>query len=76
MLAHENQDDLDSLWSRLLSRDPQMVRSAFYSLSEGEQKAVIKHLERMSTEPGWHPAQQASAEAALKTLRPERKSAD
>lgn len=63
-----NQDDLEALWSGLLSRDTTTVRLVFNSLSKREQDAIVKHLERMSTEPGWHPAQRASAKAALKIL--------
>jgi hypothetical protein len=62
------EDVLETLWDRLLSRQPEQVREAFDSLAPGEQAAVRAHLERMASEPGWHPQQRASAQAALAVL--------
>lgn len=59
---------LEGLWERLLSRQPEEVRTAFLSLSTREQEAVLAHLGRMVTEPGWHPEQRTSAQAALDAL--------
>jgi hypothetical protein len=61
-------DSLENIWDRLLSRVPEQVRSAYSGLRIEEKQAVLKHLRKMSTEPGWHPEQRRSAEAALKAL--------
>jgi hypothetical protein len=60
--------DLDSLWDKLLSRRPELIRAAFEGLSPSEQGSVLAHLGRMTSEPGWHPEQRASASAALIAL--------
>ena len=59
---------LETLWDHLLSRDADLVRSAFKQLEPEEQQAVLAHLWRMSSEPGWHPEQRSSAQAALVLL--------
>jgi hypothetical protein len=64
-------DPLEALWSGLLSRRPDTIRTAFQTLSHEEQQAVLEHLRRMASEPGWHPEQRQSAEAALETLERE-----
>ena len=58
-------DSLEKLWSNLLSHQPDRVRAAFTDLNPTEKKSVLDHLNRMATEPGWHPEQQASARLAL-----------
>jgi len=63
------QSDLDTLWDKLLSRRPDIVRAAFFKLNRGEQEAILAHLQLMSTEPDWHPEQRLSAEAALSALK-------
>lgn len=60
--------DPEILWDRLLSRQPERVKAAFQTLSLQEQRAVLSHLQRMSSETGWHPEQRASAKAALEAL--------
>jgi len=62
-------DFLETLWDRLLSRQPEQVRAAYASLDEKEKKAVLTHLERIVSEPGWHPEQRLSAQAALEVLK-------
>ncbi len=44
------------------------LRNAFEQLEPEEQGAVLEHLQRMSSEPGWHPEQQRSAQAALEVI--------
>ncbi len=61
-------DPLEKLWDQLLSRSPERIRSAFASLDEPSQQAVIAHLQRMASEAGWHPEQVISARAALDAL--------
>jgi hypothetical protein len=63
-----SQDELEDLWDSLLSRQVELVLKAFNSLDDESKKAVILHLQRMSTEIGWHPEQAASAKMALDTL--------
>jgi hypothetical protein len=59
---------LDQLWAQIFSSDPAQIRQAWDSLSPEEQSHVRDHLRRMQSEPGWHPSQQASAQAALQAL--------
>ena len=60
--------DIDNLWDHLLSRQPELVRAAYQSLTPAEQQDVLAHLQRMVSESGWHPEQIASAQAALDAL--------
>ena len=62
-------DFLETLWDGLLSRQPEQVRAAYASLDEKEKKVVLTHLERIVSEPGWHPEQRLSAQAALEVLK-------
>lgn len=64
----EDFDTLERLWDSLLSRQPELVRAAFKPLRAEEKQAVLAHLKKMVSEPGWHPEQQLSAGAALKAL--------
>jgi hypothetical protein len=61
-------DSVAEFWSELLSGDAGRARQAFAPLSSDEQQAVLLHLRRMTTEPGWHPAQVENALAALDAL--------
>jgi hypothetical protein len=65
---NEQTDPLEILWDGLLSREAGRVRAAFATLNEAEQQAVRAHLQRMACEPGWHPEQRLSAQAALQAL--------
>lgn len=62
------QDSLETLWDGILSREPEQVQAAFSTLSDEEKQAVLAHLNRMSTEEGWHPEQRLSALLALQAL--------
>ena len=64
----DNLDPLESLWNRLLSGEPELVRRTFTGLDEAERRAVFAHLERMAVEPGWLAEQRVSAQAALAAL--------
>jgi hypothetical protein len=57
-----------AIWERLLSREAELVRNTFNELSPGEQQAVITHLRRMASEPGWHSEQRLSARSALEAI--------
>jgi len=62
-------EPLEILWDALLSRQEDQVRAAFETLDETERRAVLAHLQSMASEPGWHPEQRLSAEAALRALQ-------
>lgn len=64
----EEKDRLEILWERLLSRQAKLVRAAYAGLGVDDQQAVVAHLQRMSSEAGWHPEQRKSARAALRAL--------
>ena len=57
------------IWSEILSREPQRIRSSFRTLNSEEKITVRAHLIRMTTEEGWHEAQIASAQIALDALK-------
>jgi hypothetical protein len=61
-------DSLDSIWDKLLSRQPALIAEAFRSLAQEDQESVRIHLRRMAEEPGWQPEQRASAQAALRAI--------
>ncbi len=67
----ESADPLEDLWSSILSREDNKIRTAFYGLEPEEQKSVMDHLKKMASEPGWHPDQCLSAQTALQALHPE-----
>ncbi|KPL84271.1 hypothetical protein SE15_03780 [Thermanaerothrix daxensis] len=60
--------DPETFWEAILSRDPQQIRATFAPLDRESQMAVMQHLFRMATEPGWHPEQRLSARKALEAL--------
>ena len=60
--------NIEDLWDALLSRQPEQVRAAFRSLEPDLQHSVLAHLQRMTSEPGWHLEQRLSAQAALDAL--------
>jgi len=63
-----DEQNLESLWDKILSRDPEMIRLAYYTLDHQSRSAVLAHLQNMSTGAGWHPEQRVSAHAALKVI--------
>jgi HPt (histidine-containing phosphotransfer) domain-containing protein len=52
-------------WDQLLSSQPEQIREAFAQLTAEEKEAIVAHLRRMVSEPGWLDVQRASAQAAL-----------
>jgi hypothetical protein len=58
----------EDFWDAILSRQPALIRKACETLSEEERQALLAHLRRMTSEPGWHPEQTASALAALQAF--------
>lgn len=65
----EDPDSLQNFWENLLSCNPAQIQSVFMALDPTSRDAVIAHLQRMTSEPGWHPAQVESARAALRTIQ-------
>jgi hypothetical protein len=61
----------DTVWTAILSRQADQIKTAFASLTPDEQKKVAVHLEKMVSEEGWHPEQVISARAALEAIRDE-----
>ena len=59
---------VEQIWDNLLSREPGSVRAAYSTLDKEEQAAVLSHLRKMASEPGWHPEQKKSADIALEEL--------
>ena len=62
-------DSTEVFWGEILSRQAERVQTAYSTLSEDEKFAILKHLKRMTTEPGWHPDQVESASTALEILK-------
>ncbi len=48
-------DDAEQLWELILSRHRESILDAFHSLNSEEQGLVVKHLQRITSEDGWHP---------------------
>lgn len=67
-MTNTNFSSEEEFWDAILSRQPALIRQACQTLSEEERKALLAHLKRMISEPGWHPEQIASALAALQSL--------
>ncbi len=65
---NEKQEIYEDIWGMLLSREAVTIEKAFSSLDPVQKKAVLEHLQRMVTEPGWQSQQRVSAQAALDTL--------
>ena len=59
---------VEKIWENLLSREVAMIQKAYQGLEIDDQNNVLAHLQRMSTEPGWHAEQKRSAEIALKAI--------
>lgn len=62
------QDPLEIIWDGLLSRDARRIRATFVALDAASKEVVLEHLERMTSEPGWHAEQVLSAQEALKAI--------
>ena len=61
--------DPGEIWSKLLSRRPEVIRQTFAALDAQAQEKALEHLERMAHEDGWQPQQKYAALAALEALR-------
>jgi len=65
---NQDQQVLENVWDKLLSRNTEQVLEIFATLDEIQQQVVLDHLRRMVREPDWHPEQRLSAQTALKAL--------
>jgi hypothetical protein len=63
-----NRLPVEQLWDNLLSRELEKIKSSFQHLDQTDRIAVIEHLNRMTTEDGWHPEQKKSAQIALQEI--------
>lgn len=61
-------EPLEYVWDNLLSRSPERIRAVFARLDQASKAEVIAHLNKMTSEDGWHPEQVISARAALDAL--------
>ena len=59
---------MEEIWDAILSRNPNKIIMTFRTLSEQDKQNVVHHLNKMSTEDGWLPAQKISADTALKII--------
>ena len=57
--------DLEHFWADILSEDPDRIHNAAKRLTQEEQRHLIHHLERMSTEAGWQEGQRRRSRTAL-----------
>jgi hypothetical protein len=60
---------IEAVWEALLSEEPPRIRRAWLDLPDDEASAVLEHLKRMATEPGWAEGQRQSAATALRVIR-------
>jgi hypothetical protein len=67
-MKKNNHLSVEQLWDNLLSREIEKIKSSFQHLNQSDRIAVIEHLNRMTTEDGWHPEQNKSAQIALQAI--------
>ena len=59
---------IEDFWEDILSQDSERIFAAISMLDALTHQEVIRHLKRMTLEPGWHPAQSTAASLALEAL--------
>lgn len=59
---------LEKTWNAILSRDKVEILRAFNALDQASRKAMVDHLQKMTSESGWHPEQAKSARSALQAI--------
>ncbi len=62
-------DNLEKIWSDILSQEPGLIIATYQSLDEESQKVVTSHLQVMISEPGWSSGQKNSARIALDAIQ-------
>jgi hypothetical protein len=60
---------IEEIWDNLLSRDTDLITTAFNQLTKSDQIRVIDHLHKMTKDEGWLPVQKASAQAAIECIK-------
>lgn len=60
---------LEQIWSAILSREKSEIDRAYLSLDETSREVVMKHLQKMTSEEGWHSEQVKSAHKALQVIK-------
>lgn len=60
---------LEKTWNGLLSRETELIQTTYLGLDANNQRVVLEHLMKMTSETGWHAEQIASARAALTAIR-------
>jgi hypothetical protein len=63
-----NMEFIEKLWENILSREANLIKSAYDSLADEEKQQVVDHLKIMISESGWQKEQQISAAAALEVI--------
>jgi hypothetical protein len=58
----------ETMWRRLLSGRPDLIRTAWNALDAEGRKAVRRHLDARAVGEGWQAAQRNAARAALRCL--------
>jgi len=58
----------ETIWEMLLSREPERILAAYNALPADQKRAVLDHLEKMVSEPGWQFEERISAQAALDAI--------
>ena len=61
--------EIQEIWERILSRDPESVRKGFTALNRTDRRLVKTHLQKMATEIGWQPEQKISAQITLDAIK-------
>ena len=62
-------DDLEDLWTTLLSGDAGLIRRVWGDLTDAEARAVTEHLKKMIDEAGYREEQKEAARLALEAIR-------
>ena len=65
----EQTDDLEKLWTGLLSCDPGLIRRIWSDLTDEEATAVAEHLRKMIAEEGFSEEQKRAAQTALDAIQ-------
>lgn len=60
---------LEQIWDGILSREEVSIRRAYFALDKPSRDAVLRHLQKMAQEKGWHPEQVKSAKKALEIIQ-------
>lgn len=62
-------DELEDLWTVLLSGNAGLIRRVWGDLTDDEAKSVVAHLNKMVEEEGYSEEQKGSARKALEAIR-------